>query len=478
MEKYEIPDILDDEVNITVDKLPTFSIQEIDEIETAPNKQPKKFVRNNHTYIKTATIGVFKRADGTGFAFRAKSTKPPKYDCFVETDTYTGKPFATLNDAKFARADFMKAKRNPKSEIKMRTFGEVWAEFQDTNHGRSPETIRRYNSIFDIHIKNVFGDTDITKINAEKINEFLRSMYWWGDTKQHTSDKTRKNTKKGGYALAYVESFIKFFYLVMGYAWRMEYITTDQHKRFEEIIEAPKSKKKSDNKKIRVLTQEQIYEIEELLRNTDFYVPFIVSLMCGTRPAETFALTFNDFDFKNNILNIDKQIVKEKSSMLVLKPPKTEASNRQIEFLNKVKNVVLQQQEMLNRERRANPELFEQNRGKVYNILNMEAKTIDMPDFICKDKKGGYVAAASFTYYSKIIRKKICPDNEEYEDFSFYTFRKTHLSNMASFNCPIGELMRRAGHSKMETLYEFYYNKTETSGEILKQALESAEEII
>ncbi len=301
-------------------------------------------------------------------------------------------------------------------------------------------------------------------------------MYWWGDTKQHTSDKTRKNTKKGGFSLAYVQSFIKFFYLVMGYAWRMEYITTDQFKRFEEIIESPKSKKKSDNKKIRVLTTEQIYQIEELLRNTDFYVPFIVSLMCGTRPAETFALTFNDFDFTNNILTIDKQIVNE-SSMLVLKPPKTKASTRKIEFLDKVRKVVLEQQETLSRERRANPILFEQNRGKVYNILNMEAENIDMPDFICMDKKGSYVPASSFTYYSKIIRKEICPDNDEYEDFSFYTFRKTHLSNMAAHNCPIGELMKRVGHSKMETLYNYYYNRTETSGDILKQALESAEEL-
>ncbi len=477
MEKYEIPDLLDDESIFITNAKPQISVQEIEELETTPKKQPTKFTRNNHTYIKTAATGIFKRADGTGFAFRAKSTKPPKYDSFVEVDSYTGKPFPTLESAKFARADFMKAKRNPISEIKMRTFGDVWAEFQETNNGRSPETIRRYNSIFDIHIKNVFGDTDITKIKTEEINEFLRSMYWWGDTKQHTSDKTRKNTKKGGYTLAYVESFIKFFYLVMGYAWRMEYITTDQFKRFEDIIESPKSKKKSDNKKIRVLTTEQIYKIEELLKNTDFYVPFVVSLMCGTRPAETFALTFDDFDFTNNILNIDKQIVNENST-LVLKPPKTIASTRKIEFLDKVRNVVLAQQETLLREKRANPIAFEQNRGKVYNILNMEAETIDMPDFICRDKKGRYVAASSFTYYSKIIRKEICPDNDEYEDFSFYTFRKTHLSNMAAHNCPIGELMKRVGHSKMETLYNYYYNRTETSGEILKQALESAEEIL
>ncbi len=131
MKKYEMPDFLEDASGIMPDEKPQFFVQEIEdekEISPTPKKQATKFVRNNHTYIKTAATGIFKRADGTGFAFRAKSTKPPKYDCFVEVDSYTGKPFPTLEEAKFARADFMKERRaNPKSEFKMRTFGDVWA---------------------------------------------------------------------------------------------------------------------------------------------------------------------------------------------------------------------------------------------------------------------------------------------------------------------------------------------------------------
>ena len=80
--------------------------------------------------------------------------------------------------------------------------------------------------------------------------------------------------------------------------------------------------------------------------------------------------------------------------------------------------------------------------------------------------------------YTKIIKRDICPNNDEFEDFSFYTFRKTHLSNMASNNCPVGELMSRAGHSKMETLYDNYYGRTEASEEKLIRAMNETASLI
>ena len=90
------------------------------------------------------------------------------------------------------------------------------------------------------------------------------------------------------------------------------------------------TKKKKDNKKIRVLTRQQIADIKKLLKDTDFYLPFLISLLAGTRPAETFALRFSDFDFQNKTITIDKQIVDEEGA-LVFKNPKNEPSNREID---------------------------------------------------------------------------------------------------------------------------------------------------
>ena len=78
----------------------------------------------------------------------------------------------------------------------------------------------------------------------------------------------------------------------------------------------------------------------------------------------------------------------------------------------------------------------------------------------------------------KIIKKEICPNDPKIEDFSFYTFRKTHLSQMAGNNCPIGELMKRAGHTKIETLYEYYYNRSSSSKSALDRALFEVAKIV
>ena len=200
--------------------------------------------------------------------------------------------------------------------------------------------------------------------------------------------------------------------------------------------------------------------------------------MTGTRPAETFALRFSDFDFQNKTITIDKQIVDEEGA-LVFKNPKNEPSNREIDVSDYLLSEIKKRMVYLDKQRELNPKAFATNKGRLIDGREFEEPTMDMPDdMMCRDGKGRYVTAHSFSYYTKLIKKDIAPNNDEYEDFSFYTFRKTHLSNMAANNCPIGELMKRAGHSKIERLYENYYQTNETSSEKLKQALANFESTI
>ena len=40
-------------------------------------------------------------------------------------------------------------------------------------------------------------------------------------------------------------------------------------------------------------------KIYELLKDTDYLLPFLISLYTGARPAEAFAIKFSDFDADN-----------------------------------------------------------------------------------------------------------------------------------------------------------------------------------
>ena len=452
--------------------------------EVTPEEAPKKkydLKRNGKELFKTDIDYLYKLADGTGFVYRLYH-KESKTDTWVMTDPATqgkldrnGKkikpqPFSTKRGAVehlYAQIE----KLNSDSAYKNRgvTFGEVWNLFLSSSHERANETIRRYNSIYSHHIEKVFGNRPINDIAAQDYNEFLVAMHQRGDG---------SGKKLNGYSYAYVESILKFFYLVVHYGYTKHIVSSENYLRFTDELKMPAKKKSSDTKAIRVLSDSEIRKIQNLLRDTDYYLPFLISLLGGLRPAETFALCFEDFDYDNCTVSINKQITEEASGKRIIKQPKTETSTRTIELPPMVIQEVLKRQRALEKARNENPVIFEQNKMKFIDGREFREDIIDQPNFINVDCKGRYITAHSFSYYTKIIKRDICPNDSRREDFSFYTFRKTHLSNMASNNCPVGELMKRAGHSKMETLYQYYYNRTDESEKKLLQAMGAVERLV
>lgn len=451
--------------------------------DTTPVVEEKDYdlIRNNVKLLKTDLDYIYQLKDGSGYVYRLYH-KESKTDKWVMKNPATvgligldGKkqkpvPFRTKQDAmRHMGQELDKLTADKAYKYRNVTFDQVWTMFMESPHGKANETIRRYNSIYIHHVKKEFGDQAISEIETQSYNELFVTLHRTGDG---------KGKKLNGYSYAYVQSVLKFIYLVVSYAYFKHFISTDQYKHFDEELAMPGNKKKSDSKKIRVLTKEQIRKIQELLKPTDYYLPFLISLLGGLRPAETFALCFDDIDCKNCTISINKQIVEESTGKMIIKQPKTEKSTRVVEVPLVVIQEVIKRRNALIAAQKENPVLFEQNKRKFIDGREFREDIIEQPNFINVDSKGRYVTAHSFSYYTKIIKRDICPSNDEFEDFSFYTFRKTHLSNMASNNCPVGELMSRAGHSKMETLYENYYGRTEASEEKLIRAMNETASLI
>ena len=436
--------------------------------------------RNGIELQKTAIPYVYSRTDGRGFVCRIYSATP-KIDTWVMTDPETkgkdkngkaikGTPFSTKKKAaEYLFKQQEQIASDPTYKNKDITFGMVWEMFLNSSHDRANETIRRYNSIYKHHIEDVFGGRLIKDIPAEDYNDFLRKMHSVGDG---------NGQKLNGYSFQYVQSILKFVFLVESYSYKKHITTVDHFTRFKEELKMPELVKESDQKNIRVLNKEQIIKISELLKDTDFYIPFLISITGGLRPAETFALCFEDIDFDNCTVSINKQLVEETTGKRIIKQPKTKKSRRVIELPIDTITAIRRKQRALQEAREADPLLFEQNKTKFIDGRNHTEKIIEQPDFINVDLRGRYVPAHSFSYYSKIIKRDICPNIPDTEDFSFYTFRKTHLSQMAGLNCPIGELMKRSGHSRSKTLYENYYNTTEESAKILKRTMYQSSAIL
>lgn len=446
-------------------EIPTFKppiIEDEDElkevVEKDPNKRNKgKIRRNNTTYYKCKTKYIYRSEKGY-YAYRL-------YDKDLKVNTFVDGHFTTERQAAEAlKNHIIELHKNITFKNNKITFGALWDSMQ-TKLSKEESTIKKYNSVYNQHVKYEFGHKKIQDITYSDINNYLEKLYKLGDG---------RGTKQNGYSFSYVESILKFFWLVFNYAFSEKILSADDLKVLTDNIKMPKCQEEKD---IRILTSEEIQKIYNLLENTDYLLPFLISLYTGARPAESFAIRFSDFDYKNKTLNIDKQIV-EFDGTLTVKPPKT--FSRVVDIPDTLIKEVQKREQIINEARKKDPNIFKANLKRVfYNFKDKNELNDLYEDSIMIDTKGRYNAASSFQYYAKIIRKEICIYDYKKEDFSFYTFRKTALSIMASHSIPIGALMRITGHKKNDTLFKYYYSdENEFAQRKIKESVNSMNDLI
>lgn len=433
-------DILDD-IDLTINR-GHLTLEEIPE-EEKPKKIEKDYIiRNGKKYYKTKKPYVYKCEDGY-YAYRIIHNSS-KTNSFVNRHIETKEKFNTETKAFNARDEHLKKlDKTPTYKNRAITFGEVWERVKETT-AKDEATITKYDSIYKHHISYEIGNTPIQELNYIEINSYLEKMYKMGDG---------RGTKQNGYSYGYVESILKFIWLVINSAFGFKVISADDLRVLTDNITMPKQQ---GEKSKRILSNEEIQKIYALLKDTDYLLPFLISLYTGSRPAESFAVRFSDFDLKNKTVNIDKQIV-EFDGLLTFKPPKTFA--RVVDVPDVLIEEVKKRYAEIQEKRNKNPNKHYLNlRRVIYALPDKKGMDYIYDDMISTDLNGKYNAASTFQYYSKIIRKDICIKDVKKEDFSFYTFRKTALSIMASHSIPIGALMRITGHKKNETLFEYYYS--------------------
>ncbi|WP_261774704.1 tyrosine-type recombinase/integrase, partial [Clostridium botulinum] len=77
------------------------------------------------------------------------------------------------------------------------------------------------------------------------------------------------------------------------------------------IIELPttniKIPKEKSNTNKKALNKKELYNLLENLKNNKFYIVAFIAANTGMRLGEILGLTWNDVDFKDNTVNVNKQ---------------------------------------------------------------------------------------------------------------------------------------------------------------------------
>ena len=458
-------------------------------------------------YIKTAEKCVYKyEKDGEIFwAYRYKKKVNGKVEeTFIRFDAHK-KPFVEYGDLMKEVKRFLKSKEKTQDYVKYDekdrpidtiSIEELWQAYKNANETskkKADSTIIRYDRIFENHIKDYVykvgnSQYELAKIPVGEIP--VGALTDFLTMKLSETYIPKKGAEPQTYKQSYINAFRKFFVIIFNYGKNYKLISRPLANELLEL-QFDNNKVKSEAKeKIRILTSEQIAQIEELLKGSEMYLPFMVSLMSGARTGEAFGVMFRNFhkvgdgDSAKYYLDINAQMV-EVNRKFYLRAPKTFARTvpipkrlYDIAMERKAHIDALKEKDKLVPTQPGFPTPMQGNYVRLAgNVLSSPEQVID--DFISMADDGRYLFyTGSFKKYATIIRRDICPHVNGVEDFSFYTARKTYLSNMANSGISPHLLADIAGHKRINVLLEHYYSRNEDSEVIVRDCLGKAMELM
>jgi len=186
-------------------------------------------------------------------------------------------------------ADVEKGKYKKESRL---TFIELAQLFFDkyANDNLSPTTVRDYKNRINKYIADEIGTTKITKLKRLQIQELANKLV----KEYNLSSKTAKND------IALISSILN-----KGIEWDyLDYNVADK-------ISIPKNLTKQKKKVILYSYEETKLFLEKLeqLKDKELQIAIYTSFYTGARRGEVMALTFKDFNFERNTIDLNKNRV-------------------------------------------------------------------------------------------------------------------------------------------------------------------------
>lgn len=387
--------------------------------------------------------GVSQNADGS-WTYRIKVKLPngSVKDTRIKKDE-KGNPFLTARQAFNAKKEHeARIKANPEGNAqknKITTLQDVYDNYLETEaKKKAPATLRKQDSMWRNHIAPLFANRDINSITIIELDNFLVNLY-----------KTK--------SYKYTEGFLKFFYLLFGHADRMEVINTNRYIRMfvtkEKRLAMPKMTQadfEDFEEGAVVYDDEQLKIIETIFKNEDanLLTAFYLGLYCGLRISECFALRWENIDWENHSITVNRQLQYE-DGIWKLCAVKTLTSVRQVlmpaflqDYLDDYFLIQRKQQGKLGQGYRNTERIYDDVRGE----------WIVGADFVNRKANGEMLTTNSMKYYSKKIMAVANID------FKFHNLRHTYATTCAINNVNLQILMSMMGHKKIETTRRYYIN--------------------
>ena len=319
-----------------------------------------------------------------------------------------------------------------------------------------------YLNIIENHLKPAFGNYRLKVLSPTLIQEFVNSL------------------KLKGFSKSSVGGILSTLNCALRYAIEpLQYI---QNNPCVHVL-LPKYTQEPDKKRY-VINEEQFNKIiKRFPEGSPWHIPLLIGYHTGLRIGEVFALTWEDIDFENSTLTVNKQVIKRNygvSPLKVLKEKgkkeeksgwyfgstKTYSSKRIIRLDSLVLEALRREKErqflaseeygehyiLIHRK-----EEIDEKGDKIYRLVELEKgipvflPTVNM---ICVKANGEYASSDGFKYCARVIH------HELKIAFNFHSLRHTHATILVQEGANIKDVQERLGHAHIDTTLDTYTHNT------------------
>ncbi len=322
-------------------------------------------------------------------------------------------------------------------------------------------TIEAYSNIVKTHLKPNLGFYKLSQITKPTLQDFLNKIY-----------------VEKAYSKNFLNNIRKVLKCSFNYAVDNEYVKVNSaaNLKLPKYDEPPKDV-------AHIFTTEEINTILDRFKNNHcVYYAFLTAYCTGLRIAEVFALTWDDIDFKNKTISVNKNILKKNqaggtkgrhlsgnsTTVWYFGTCKTQTSYRTVPIGDTLLNAL--------KEYKEEQEMHKQNYGDTYmkhykkNVINPynnkpEIKIVNayaeidvaLPEvnFVFIKNNGVYEGTDSCKYPFKVIHYELgipC---------RFHDFRDTHATRLIESGADIKAVSKRLGHRNIDITYNIYVRVTQ-----------------
>lgn len=334
------------------------------------------------------------------------------------------------------------------SEMSMYDYLEYWLKNYVELNSRI-NTITSYKNIIENYLKPSLGVYKLKSLTPSILQSYINKRYIHGTSK----------------------SMLKRIFSVLNLSLKYAVYPCKHIKENPmQYISMPKYEKKSEQKLKTITIQEFENILDRFPETTDYYLPLMIGFHTGCRIGEVLSLTWDDIDFNNKTLSINKSLIfNPKNKQWYLGPTKTFSSNRTI----KIGETLINTLKTFKKKQIENKLKY----GEYYKIIyskeelvnnkqlqrlctlsaNIPSGNLKKQNLVCSRIDGNLLTTNGMKYVSKVINYELNID------FKFHSLRHTHATLLIQNGANIKDVQTRLGHSSIETTLDTYTHSTEDS---------------